>query len=171
MQKTTSIWRCHWKRPWPAWDAESELVSLLDWDFRLTSDQWGVCVILTECALEKLSKRESDRKGERKQWKDFRTNFLEAESAELPAGSGMRANQLMSHTPWAGFNNLYSAGAPEWLEISFGVPKKSVYVRNLERERNRQKWVFSDKLLSTTQFLQMCYMHTKQETYDFFCTH
>jgi len=65
---------------------------------------------------------------------------LGAESAELPAGSGIRANQMMSHIPWVGFNNLYCAGAPEWLEISFEVPKKkkNVYVRNVERDRNRQ---------------------------------
>lgn len=37
----------------------------------------------------------------------------------------------VTHTPWPGFNNC--AGAPEWLEISFEVPKKSVYVRNVER--------------------------------------
>lgn len=44
-----------------ACDAESELVSQacpLDWDFRLTSDQWRACFILTKCVVEELRERE-----------------------------------------------------------------------------------------------------------------
>ncbi len=91
----------------------------------------SVCHFNRACTWGSERERLSDRQGEREHCTDFRTHFLEAESAEIPAGSGTRANQLMSRTPWAGSNNLYCAAGPlEWLDISVYV-----YVGNGERDR------------------------------------